>query len=563
MVITVGGVPVPVMGEPIELTGTNVQNNPNIGSFTAYELWEAGTDIGRAVKENTTGTTNKFTEAFVPGGRISLIDSGELVVSAAYDGPTGDPGAKGKVVDWNIIHYSGETAEDFNHGTVDIVPGQTGGQTYMRYAETECRWTAVAYKYTNSTLNDNQKVMNYKVYATFKSTTINTSSGSESVSYDQDANPILISLAYWNGVHNTFLRLEGSPDPDPDEPPFDPSTPMDYDPVIDDTSDLISIPSDPTIGISNAGWVHVYSPSTGGLVNFGAWLFPNPELPSSADPTEIVNYLLLLCQTLANSRLIDYILDCHIIPVSPQVGSSQDIKVGGRTAVGISAPVVTSDYINVSCGSLNIHEYFSGFQDYITTAHLYLPFIGFVDVLPEYWQSGTISVDYKFNVIDGSFMVYIRSASSKSQLAGSVIAQYSGNACMHIPITGINYSNMVSGLVGAAVAAQGGKTASSVLGSAYSAANTLANGGTMVQSNGYNSTAAMLGVRYPYLCIERPVPSIPARYARDKGYPTNITTALSGVTGFTTIEDIDLFGIPLTQGELEELRGLLKEGVYF
>lgn len=354
------------------------------------------------------------------------------------------------------------------------------------------------------------------------------------------------------------------PEPPEPTPPFDPSEPEDYNPYIDDTSDLISIPGNPTIGVTTAGWVHVYKPAQSALVNFGAWLFPNPELPSSADPTEIVNYLLLLCQTLANSRLIDYILDCHIIPVSPQVGSSQDIKVGGRTATGISAPVVTNDYIDATCGSLNIREYFGGYQDYLyTKSKLYLPFVGFVDTLPEYWQSGTISVDYKFNIIDGSFMAYVRSASSKSQLAGSVIAQYGGNACIHVPITGINYANMVSGLVGAAAAASGGKTAASVLGSAYSAANTILQGGDIIQSNAYNATAAMMGVRYPYLLIERPTPFIPSTYMHSKGYPSNIAALLSNVTGFTVIDDIDLSGIPLTQTELEELRGLLKEGVYF
>ena len=134
---------------------------------------------------------------------------------------------------------------------------------------------------------------------------------------------------------------------------------------------------------------------------------------------------------------------------------------------------------------------------------------------------------------------------------------------MHFPLTGVNYANMVSGLVGAAIAAASTGGTSAVLGSALSAANTIAQGGDVQQSNGYNSTAALMGVRTPYLLIERPVAAYPAGYAHTKGYPSNIGTLLSNVTGFTIIEDIDLSGIPLTQGELEELRGLLKEGVYF
>lgn len=426
------------------------------------------------------------------------------------------------------------------------------------FSENAC---AVAFSYPEASQPE-YKVKGYVIFAVNRTTVTTISTGSYRINFFEQA--IWINCPYYNKASgwNTYLTTETIPDPD--DPPFDPSTPTDYSPMVDDTSDLIGLPPDPPIGVSNAGWAHVYNPSTGGLVNFGAWLFPNPELPSTADPTEIVNYLLLLCQTLANTRLIDFVLDCHIIPVTPTSGASQDIKVGGRIATGISAPVVTSDYINVSCGALNIREYFGGFQDYICTkSKLFLPFVGFVDMIPEYWQSGTISVDYKFNVIDGSFMCFIRSASSKSALAGSVIAQYAGNACMHIPITGINYANMVSSLVAAAGAVEGGKAATAVMGSAYSAVNSMANGGDMVQSNAYNSTASMLGVRYPYLVIERAVPSIPSTYMHSKGYPANITATLSGVTGFTVIEDIDLTGIPLTQPELDEIRALLKEGVYF
>ena len=347
--------------------------------------------------------------------------------------------------------------------------------------------------------------------------------------------------------------------PTPSDDPFEPSAPSDYDPDIDDTSDLIDIPGNPTIGVTGAGFINVYNPSMGSLQGLGDILFPNV-----ASATDIVDAVIKLCETLANQNLINYVIDCHVIPVTPQIGTNANIKVGFRDT-GISVPKVTSDYIDATCGSLNLAEYFTSFADYLyTRSKLYLPFVGFVDMKPEYWQAGTLSVDYKFNVIDGSFMCYVRSISSKSQLNGSVIAQYAGNACMHFPITGVNYSAMVSGLIGAGIAAASGAgTASAVLGQAYSAANTFAQGGDVQQSNGYNSTAALMGVRTPYLLIERPVPSYPSGYGHSKGYPSNIATLLSNVTGFTIIDDIDLSGIPFTEVELNELRTLLKEGVYF
>ena len=357
---------------------------------------------------------------------------------------------------------------------------------------------------------------------------------------------------------NITAYLEEVDIPEPEEPPFDPSDDNRYIPFKDDTSDEIPLPSDPVIGVTNAGFINVYKPAMNALTGLGDILFPNV-----ASATDIVDAVIKLCETLANQNLINYVIDCHVIPVTPVTGGNNTIKVGYRNT-GISVPVVTSDYVNVSCGALNIREYFGGFADYVATrSKIYLPFIGFVDTRPEFWQAGTIAIDYKFNVIDGSFMAYIRSTSSKSQLTSTVIAQYAGNACMHFPLTGVNYSSMVSGIVGAAVTAASSGTSSAVLGSALSAANAIAQGGDVQQSNGYNSTAAILGVRKPYLMIERAVPSYSSIYMHDKGYPSNIAAVLSTVSGYTEIEDIDLSGIPFTEAELTELRTLLKEGVYF
>lgn len=356
------------------------------------------------------------------------------------------------------------------------------------------------------------------------------------------------------------LEFPEEPEPEPgDETTPEPSEPGGYrDGDQDDTSDIVPLPDDPPIGITDCGFINIYNPAPHALQGLGDILFPDV-----AQAQDTITAILKLCETLANQNLINYVIDCHVIPVAPVVGVNANIKVGFRNT-GISVPVVISDYVNVSCGSLNIREYFANYADYLyTKSKLWIPFLGFVDVRPEFWQAGTISVDYKFNVIDGSFMAYIRSTSSKSQLINSVIASFSGNACMHFPITGQNYSAMISGIIGAAIPAATSGGSAAVLGAAYSAANSFAQGGEVQQSNGYNSTAALLGVRTPYLMIERPAPSYPASYKHDRGFPSNITVTLGNISGYTEIEKIDLSGIPLTEQEISELRSLLSEGVYF
>lgn len=552
-VIKVGSVWVPIISE-VEFSTNNPTSDPTVPlPDIVARCFPQGIEVGQAYNgEYPDGQI--YTSCEMLGGRTGMHDvSGELIIAITSRNTTLFPDNNTYNMGVTIVNDGSQlytTQFDFIKTANALLSN--------KYRNYYTNLVAVRFYYPNAE-TEGQRQYGYKVFALAKIINYDTSTGIETTSYDTYGY-FIINIPYLNKIRNSNLYIEEQEPPEPDEPPFDPTEdPNPYTPNIDDTSDLIGIPSNPLIGITNAGFINVYKPAMGALQGLGDILFPNV-----ASATDVMDAILKLCETLANQNLINYVIDCHVIPVTPQIGNNANIKVGFRDT-GISVPVVTSDYIDVSCGSLNIQEYFGGFQDYQAThSKIYLPFVGFVDTKPEYWQSGTISVDYKFNVIDGSFMCYIRSASSKSQLAGSVIAQYAGNACMHFPITGVNYASMVSGLIGAAVgAAPKVGNVSPTLGAAYSAANTIAQGGDIQQSNGYNSTAALLGVRTPYLLIERAVPAYPAKYAHDKGFPTNITTMLSNVTGYTEIEDIDLSGIPFTADELTELKQLLADGVYF
>lgn len=352
--------------------------------------------------------------------------------------------------------------------------------------------------------------------------------------------------------------------------------------TFDDTSDHIGLPPVPQIGVSSVGFVNVYDISAGGLTSFGMDLFPDlnfspiGNLPAPADVTDALVNMATVLTTFGNQipnmidmyinkSLIDYIIDCHIIPVQPSAGSAENIKVGFKT-FNQTAARVSSDYIDFDCGTLNIGEYYANFADYepYTKCKLFLPFVGFVDIKPEFWQSGALQVKYRFNVIDGSFTAFVLSTSSKSQLSDTVIGQYGGNCCVHIPITGANYSNLVSGVVGGAaavMAAQPGTGGSEAINAAVNLANTKAN---VQQSNGYNATTSFLGVRVPYLLIERTVSNMSSAYPDEIGLPANINLSFSSLSGLVKSSDVILNGINgATDAELNEISRLLARGVYF
>lgn len=342
----------------------------------------------------------------------------------------------------------------------------------------------------------------------------------------------------------------------------------------DTSSDAIGVPELPRLGVSTTGFINIYSPSVNELVNFGDDLFPDfqnadfPDLSGEVGLKEIgqalgalVDNVYNIGQSFINSKLIDYVIDCHIIPCYPTVGTKEKIKVGFKTFNQESLKV-TSDYVSVDCGSLNIAEYYNNFIDYVgTDAKLYLPFVGFVGLEPEFFQNGTIKVVYSFNIVDGSFMVHVLSTSSKSKLKDTVIGSYSGNCCVHIPITGLNYSTLVTSVLNGTGATVSNLMSGNVIGAVDNALNTLSSKPSMQNSNGYSASSAFLGIRKPYLLISRIVSSFSANYTQENALPLNVSKTLSEMNGLTVVKNAILDGLNCTSTEKEMIKNLLEGGV--
>lgn len=314
-------------------------------------------------------------------------------------------------------------------------------------------------------------------------------------------------------------------------------------------------------GIAALGLVNLYECDANSLVNLGAELFPDIHWPTSL--SDVGEVLAAVSDSIWNSKLIDYIISAHIIPVDVTGGNLTDIKVGTRTMTGIMARPISDDIIEFDCGSVHIDEYYTSFVDYLTRCRLYLPFYGFIEVKPEYWQSATLQVKYYFNVIDGSFIARVYSTITRHQKPfKSLIGQYTGCACVHVPMTGSSYASMFGGMISGAAGIAAGLATSNPALAATSALNVAASSaGQMQMSNPYNASAGFYGHPCPYLIIERPVSHFPTRYANEKGFPLLVSKTVGSCSGFTQAEDIILDGIPCTDAEKEKIRSLFKSGV--
>lgn len=341
----------------------------------------------------------------------------------------------------------------------------------------------------------------------------------------------------------------------------------------DDSSDAFGLPSLPTLGVSEAGFVNVYKATAGQLVGFADDLFPDFEMPTPSTKegidgvvenlNNVASVLGFFADSYLNKGLIDYVIDCHIVPVAPTVTTNTGIKVGYKT-FDYNPSKVTRDYVEFDCGTLQIAEYYQNFLDYEgTRCKMYCPFIGFVDIKPEWFQSGSLRLVYHFNIIDGSCIAFVIATSSKSQLKNTVVATFGGNCCVHMPITGLNYSSMISGILGGA-----GKVLSGIQGGGIGQIARGVEQGvlarpTLEQSNGYNAGMSFMCYRRPYLLIERPVASFSKDYPKEQGLPLNVTKKLGSIKGFTTCSAPVVDNFHCLEEEKEMIKQALIEGTIF
>lgn len=348
-------------------------------------------------------------------------------------------------------------------------------------------------------------------------------------------------------------------------------------PTFDGTSDpWVDTPTKP--GVLSFGLLNLYKCDNGALNLLGETLFPTivkPPAPPQTGVTDWVkwsgevaewigNVIFAVSDSIWNKDLIDYIVSVHLIPVDVTGGALEDIKVGPRTLTGILARPIEEDVIEFDCGTVHVDEYYTSYIDYTATrCRLYIPFYGMVTIKPEYWQSADISLKYLWNVMDGSFIAKVYSTITRHQSpCTTMIGQYSGAACVHMPLSGANYASMFSQLTGAAGGMAMGAASGNV---AMAATSAMALPGAlstdMQTSNAYNASSAFYGHARPYLIIERAISHFPTNYSVEKGLPLLVTKTIGSCSGFTIAESPILDGVPATLEEKERIKQFLQNGV--
>ena len=334
----------------------------------------------------------------------------------------------------------------------------------------------------------------------------------------------------------------------------------------DYTGDPITLPGAPDESTASAvgcGFINCYKVDTANLEKVGKCLYGST--------------LLGLIQSLSVNPL-DFIISLMIFPCSPNVGSSEHIKLGGWVAAAAGGAALgfdasgyrlSSQFKTVSFGSVNIPENWGNFLDYSqTNIELYLPFVGSVSIDVSECMGGTIEVEYTIDFFTGMCVANVLCTRSNFVLpSGKVITNvhaehaYQGNCAIQIPLSAVNYGSMVGSLINACTQGITNPVAgfSGIVSDAISGGlrPNVSSKGNIVANSGFCS------VLYPYVRITRPITAEPESYQEVMGLPSYIDTNLGQCVGLCVCDEIDLKGINgATESELNKIRQYCKDGIY-
>lgn len=255
---------------------------------------------------------------------------------------------------------------------------------------------------------------------------------------------------------------------------------------------------------------------------------------------------------------IENLLSVKMIPVDAPANNQQPIVIGNVDLETIGGREVTSTNVIINIGTVDMSQLnkYGNFIDLppYTKYVIYLPYIGFREFDGSCCLNKSLNVRYSIDLVTGAClaMLYV---SNKFK-----VAEYEGNMGIDIPISASNRGNtesaIISGLADAAISLNPVNIPSAIANSVFAQYS--------YQSKGAPSPTCLASAnRTCYILIDRPQYTPIKSFAHTKGLYCNKTKTIGNCKGFTICDvNIDLSNIPLTSGEIDELRQILSSGFY-
>lgn len=501
----------------------------NTKSYSTYTY--DGKTIYMQVTDSGTGNT-----VYTPNVQLNTFDSNNIVLPAAWCLFYGDAHSTGTD---GIENQEGATLPNITGW--DTVPNTLDSlqSQYPDLWNNPLVWDNYQPDGTNP-----QKV--YIPVATPSSTTgTNTQpTSSDSTQTNPQVSPATSTQSLIDFITNVMTQPNPQTNPQSQtetdtQPKIPPQNPV-------DTGTGTTSPIIPPVGNASALW-SVYHPTQAQINSFGAWLWGSPFL------TDIGKLF---------QNPIDGVISLHKI-YAPPVDSGIGTIVVGTLDSQVSSATVTQQYVTVDCGSIDCHEEFGNVFDYPphTKVSLYLPFIGIVDLDANDVMRSTINVTYGVDVFTGACLAMVEVTRDGNTVN---LYQYAGVCAVSYPLGNVQQSQLFAGLLAVA----GGVAASIASGGVAAPAALAVVGGvgaaaqsSIGRSGGFSGNAGAMGIKKPYLILQRPQTKVAETFPELAGYPTNYSCKLGDCSGHVVVKHVHIEGISATDTELEQIDSLLKDGV--
>ncbi|WP_289753667.1 hypothetical protein [Bacteroides acidifaciens] len=423
----------------------------------------------------------------------------------------------------------------------------------------------------------------------------------------------------WKGQCNRILNYMFSPDSKPDFTVISPENP--YEPggssgegggggSFDNESDIVEDSSLPTLSSANTGFTRIYNPSLSQVQDLARYLWTDDSVIET-----IWNHIKQFFE-----NPMEAIIGFNLVPVAVPNGGTKNFALM-YIDTGVQMTVAASQFVDVDCGTLELKEYYGSALDYSpnTKVSCFLPFIGNVSLNTDEVMGRTLQVKYRVDICSGScvakiavdgnfiyqysghcainiplsaadFSSYVNAAISVGKLVGTALAAGAGVGLAATAQDATQQTNQVitttqiintvrNPATGRQITA-GTQTRVETRESPVDQSSTQASFSGITPQNvsntvgqimtskphiehsgGFSGNSGYLGVRRPYLIIERPNMCMPESFQTMNGFPSMITVKLGDCTGFTRVQQVQLTGLPATNPEQAEILQLLKSGV--
>lgn len=266
------------------------------------------------------------------------------------------------------------------------------------------------------------------------------------------------------------------------------------------------------------------------------------------------------------------IIGLNIIPVIPNnVGSMVNVRVGntyaktGDTNIQMHKVPNQTGFYDMGFIEIKSSKLYHNYLDWspYTKAHIYLPFIGMVNLSIDEIMNTKLRLGYKIDYVSGACVAILRDDNKKR-----IIGQYTGNCAVQVPMTGKDMSQFMANSLHAVQSVTAGAIfggGAGALASAPSAAMNIAMSKPTYQKNGsISGSSSYLGMGYPYVIIERPKwvkPDNGNGQGMYEGIPAWSTKTVGSCSGFTKFSNVRIKGTRATDDEKNEIRTILENGI--